>query len=298
MIAELLVMASTVWYIPGWMKTQSARPDVMGGVTNVFPEASVAFKAWDGDRLVWPMAVKSADAEAGRILEEVAALDAGVRTNLTLVGHSLGGRIVARVLTGLAKRSLKVRQGVLMGAAIPYDDPDLGPMGGGSELPVLAICNPDDITLRYVYTTVGMAPKAAFGANGTPRSLVNVEEYVVPTNITREVRLDSAWGRFQTLKDIANHKELFYLAALKHVLDGDWTDGGVMVPQHFVNVKGRVLDAGMWWDVVEEHLGWKLERNKVTGHFRILTPEKRRAAWGREREMRAAFEKTRNRVGP
>ena len=42
-----------------------------------------------------------------------------------------------------------------MGAAIPLKDPEVAGVGKGSRLPVLAICNPQDVTLRYVYAAFG-----------------------------------------------------------------------------------------------------------------------------------------------
>ena len=65
----------------------------------------------------------------------------------------------------------------------------------------------------------------------------------------------------------------------------------MLVPQGRINVEMKVLDAGIWWDVLETTNGWKLERNKLTGHCRILDPEKKRKAWGTEADMRKAFVK-------
>ncbi|MBQ8113729.1 MAG: hypothetical protein IJ146_11065 [Kiritimatiellae bacterium] len=55
----------------------------------------------------------------------------------------------------------------------------------------------------------------------------------------------------------------------------------------------KVMDAGVWWDVLDDCRGWKLERNIVTGHCRILSPERKRVAWGSEVRMRESFEKIR-----
>ena len=68
------------------------------------------------------------------------------------------------------------------------------------------------------------------------------------------------------------------------------------MPQGRINVEMKVLDAGIWWDMLETTNGWKLERNKLTGHCRILDPEKKRKAWGSETTMREAFSKLRNQV--
>ncbi len=295
MIAELLM--STVLYVPGWMRTQHPQAGVLESLSNTFASASVEFMRWDGDNVVWPMALDAADRESWRLAFEVATMPPEARAGLTVVGHSLGARMTVRMLARLAEKGLKVRQAFLLAAAIPYDDPDLAKMGLASELPIVAVCNPDDVTLRYVYGLAGGEGRAAFGANGTVSPVPNVKEYVTPTNITRQVAIDRSWAKHQVLKDIANHHVAFYLEYMRRVLGGEGDSGEVMVPQDMPTVEWPVMDSGVWWDVVEEASGWKLERNKVTGHFRIIDPKKKRTAWGREREMRASFDKVKLQLG-
>ena len=291
----MAIMAATVWFIPGWLRTAEPHEGIMECVSNAFPEASVEFKAWDGDNLVWPLSVDSADKESWRFAFEVAMMPPEVRTNLTLVGHSLGGRITARVLARLAENGLKVKQAILMGAAIPANDPDLAKIGLATELPVLAVCNPKDHVLRYVYATVGGEGAVAFGANGTPTPCTNVVECVTPTNITSEVDIGGIWAK-KVIKDIANHHEKFYLEYARRILGGEEPSGKVMVPQGFPGVEGHVMDSEIWWTVLDSSGGWKLEKNKVTGHCRIIDPDKLRKAWGREAEMRSAFEKVKQQL--
>ena len=291
----MAVLAATVWFIPGWLRTAEPHGDVLECVSNAFPEASVEFKSWDGDNIVWPLSVDSADKESWRFAFEVAMMPPEARTNLTLVGHSLGGRITARVLARLAENGLKVKQAILMGAAIPANDPDLVKMGLATELPVLAVCNPKDHVLRYVYATVGGEGAVAFGANGTPTPCANVVECVTPTNITSEVDIGGIWAK-KVIKDIANHHEKFALEDARRILGGEEPSGKVMVPQGFPGVAGHVMDSEIWWTVLDSSGGWKLEKNKVTGHCRIIDPDKLRKAWGRESEMRSAFEKVKQQL--
>lgn len=292
----MAIIAATVWFIPGWLRTAEPREGIMECVSNAFPEASVEFKKWDGDNLVWPLSVDSADKESWRFAFEIATMPLEVRTNLTLVGHSLGGRITARILARLSEHGIKIHQAILMGAAIPANDPDLMKMGLATELPVLAVCNPKDHVLRYVYATVGGEGAVAFGANGTTTPCANVVECVTPMNITREAKIDGVWEKSQALKDIANHHEKFYLEYARRILGGEEPSSKVMVPQGFPGFEGHVMDAEIWWTVLESFGGWKLEKNKVTGHCRIIDPEKLRKAWGREAEMRMAFEKVKKQL--
>lgn len=286
-----------VWFIPGWLRTAEPHEGILECVSNVFPEANAAFKRWDGDNVVWPLAVDSADKEAWRFAFEIAVMPPEDRARLTLVGHSLGGRITAHVLARLAEHGLKIRQAILIGAAIPSDDPDLAKMGLATELPIIAVCNPNDYVLRYVYATLGGEGAVAFGANGTPTPSTNVVEWVTPANITRETNIDGIWGKSQALKDIANHHEKFYLDYVRRILAGEEPSGDVMVPQDFPSVEGHVMDSMVWWDVLDSAGGWKLERNKAIGHCRIVDPNRLRKAWGGESEMRAAFEKVKNQLG-
>ena len=139
----MAIVASVVWFIPGWLRSEKPADGVLECVSNAFQTAQVEFKGWDGDNIVWPLSVDAADKESWRFAFEIAMMPKEKRESLTLVGHSLGGRITARVLARLAENGMKVRQAVLMGAAIPSDDPDLKAMGRASILPVLAArCNP------------------------------------------------------------------------------------------------------------------------------------------------------------
>ena len=297
MAMTMAVLAATVWFIPGWMRSEYPASGVLECAADAFPAARVEFRAWDGDSPVWTRATESADREAVRFASDIAAMKPEERASLTLMGHSLGGRIVARVLARLSEKGLKVRQAIILGAAIPSDDPDLVKMGGGSELPVIAVCNPDDVVLRYVYTMVGSMvggeKSTAFGANGTLRPCENVLEYVTPTNITRQIDIEEKWAKNSTLKDICNHHEKFYIGYAKRILEGEKPSGRVLVPQGLPNVEARVMDLELWWNVLDSCQGWKLERNKVTGHCRIVDPQSKRTAWGGEEAMRVAFEKIR-----
>ena len=119
---------------------------------------------------------------------------------------------------------------------------------------------------------------------------------MTPKDITEQVEIDALWGKAQLLKDVANHCELFYIEYLRRILGGEAVSGEVMVPQALPTVEGKVMDAGFWWDTLAETNGWKLQRNKVTGHGRIINPEKVRKAWGTVEEMALSFEKVRNQL--
>ena len=281
--------AAEVWYIPGWNRTQEVDGLAYDRCPNVFATAPCRFHIWDGNRM-WGTSAKNADAEAVRLADRIAAMDTASRTNLTLVGHSLGGRIIARTLANLSARDLKIKQGILLAPAIPMKALDVARMGGGSVQPVLLLCNPQDVVLKYVFTIAGGEENPSLGADGTPWVIPNVIQYSVPSDITEQTPIDAFWGQSETVKRICNHLAAFYFTELGKILAGTPSPRvQVRVPQDKVNVETKVMDAGLWWTVVDEYRGWKFERNIVTGHCRILDPDKRRVAWGNETELRRSF---------
>ena len=192
------------WYIPGWLR--SAEPE--SGAWKSFKDAvgaeQVRFWTWDGDR-TWSKSAANADAAAQVLADELAALPPERRANLTLVGHSLGGRMLARALARLGACGLKVRQGVLLAPAVRNDEPELRGLGAGSELPVIIVTNPQDVVLKYVYAIAGGEGGNALGADGPARPLANVRTYSVPADITKTTVIDDSWGRTEVIKRIANH---------------------------------------------------------------------------------------------
>ena len=194
-----------VWYLPGWMRCHAADDEALRAASAIFGEGNVALRDWDGNKIHWKTAVANADAEISRVVAAIASLTDDQRKQLVLVGHSLGGRIVARTLAQLADRGLKIRQGILLGAAIRDDDPDLLRMGSGSSESVWVICNPDDNLLKYVYATVGGEGGAALGTNGSAQPLSNCRELPVPPDIVRQTDISAAWGVNDAIKEIANH---------------------------------------------------------------------------------------------
>ena len=282
--------AAEVWYIPGWMRTADTNGLAYASCTNVYRAATCRFRGWDGD-CNWWTAAANADAEAARLAEEIAATNAAFRAELTLVGHSLGGRIIAHTLAHLARRGMTVRQGVMLAPAIPMREPDVQTMGGGSELPALVVMNPQDTVLKYIFTISGQE-SPSLGTDGTLKPVTNVVEYSVPATVTQDTSVDALWGKSESLKRLCNHLAPFYFTELEKILDGaPSTNVQVKVVQDKINVEWKTVDAGVWWNVMDACQGWKLEKNIVTYHYRILNPEKKRVAWGDEKAMRLSFKK-------
>ena len=284
-------MMLKVAYIPGWMRCHAGRDEALRTVEDVFPDADVQLWDWDGN-VRWSLALENADRVSEQFADEILAMSESDRAALVLVGHSLGGRIVARVLARVARIGKKIRQGVLLGAAIRDDDSDLLDMGGGSKRPVWVVCNPDDTMLKYIYATVGQEGGPALGTNGAAGALPNCKEIAVPEDIARRTSIEADWGAIEMVKEIANHYAAFYLAYLGSLVKGNKHVNSLMlVLQDMPNLDLRVTNAGIWWEELDTWDGWSLQRHILTGHCRILDKGNIRRAWGAEKRMRLAFEK-------
>ena len=202
------------YYVPGWLRTgRRSDAPTWTSFTNTFSDARCeSFSYWNGNEK-WRKSLKNADSQWAMLSRELELMPESVRTNVTLVGHSLGARIVVRTLANLAGKGMKVRQGILLGAAIRNDDPDLQRIGGASVRPVLNLRNPNDVTLKYIYRVAGGEKGPALGVAGC--TATNVVDRVVPGDITSETEIAAAWGKVDLLKRIASHHALFYLSALR-----------------------------------------------------------------------------------
>jgi len=290
MMLALSVLGGEVWYIPGWNRTTETNGLAYASCVKVFNDSHCTFKGWDGDRGWWTAAT-NADVAATAFANEIAALPVEQRRDLTIVGHSLGGRIVARTLARLTDKNIKIKQGIMLAPAIQVKDPDVYKMGKASEQPVLLVVNPQDVVLKFIFTISGVKDPS-LGADGSAVPLENVSEYSVPENITEETKVDALWGKSEALKRVCNHLAYFYFTELRRILDGKPSKNTqTRVVQGNINFEWKVMDKEIWWVVLDSWSGWKLERNRVTGHCRILNPHKRRMAWGSESEMRTAFAK-------
>ena len=90
-----------VVYVPGWHRCHRGADEAFRAVQTAFPGAAVTTYDWDGN-CRWKKARTNADAEAAKLADELMSMPEDTLSQLTLVGHSLGARIVVRALAKLA----------------------------------------------------------------------------------------------------------------------------------------------------------------------------------------------------
>ena len=56
------------------------------------------------------------------------------------------------------------------------------------------------------------------------------------------------------------------------------------------NVESPTMGGKVFWNTITSHENWRLQKNKLTGHCRLLDPNDVRKAWGSLAAMSDAFE--------
>ena len=51
----------------------------------------------------------------------------------------------------------------------------------------------------------------------------------------------------------------------------------------FPNLPTKTLGGNFFWDTLDRRNGWKLQKSRITEHYRILDPEDVRQAWSNDK---------------
>lgn len=103
----------------------------------------------------WDISRKNADSEVQKLTERLLKNSDTQLQKTILIGHSLGGRIVAKTLGKLAKKNKKIKGAVLLGAAIKNDNEILKIAADATCEGVKNFFNPNDNVLKYPYGSTG-----------------------------------------------------------------------------------------------------------------------------------------------
>ncbi len=209
-----------VLYVPGWHRCGRGKDEAFRSVQAAFPDALVEVRDWAGNAS-WRTARENADREAELLAAELAALPEEERDSLVVVGHSLGGRIVVRALSRLNDRGCKVKQAVVLAAALPCDDGGIVGFAAASCVPAVIVRNPRDPILKYAYRPFGGERVHALGAAGPAAPIANCQVVTVDPATVGETPLDALWAKIGWFRTVAVHYAPFYLERLrKHLARG------------------------------------------------------------------------------
>ena len=203
-----------VIYVPGWHRCHRGADEAFCAVQTTFPGTIVSTYDWDGN-CRWKNARTNADAAAAKLAGELMSMPEGKLSQLTLVGHSLGARIIVRALAKLAVEGKKIKTAVILAAAMPSNDPDALIFTAATIEQATIVCNPKDTMLKYGYHPFGGEKARALGLNGPAMKPANCRVITVLPETTRQTPLTALWAKIDWFRMIAAHYAPFYLEQLK-----------------------------------------------------------------------------------
>ena len=108
---------------------------------------------WCASDSTWDEAVAKVDIASRAIVAVVQAMSPELRKNLVLVGHSLGGRVVAHSLSKLGKQGLPVKTAALLAPAMSAGDKEAEKMDVGCSSLIIVV-GENDFVLEWLYPLV------------------------------------------------------------------------------------------------------------------------------------------------
>ena len=204
-----------IWYVPGWKRCEAKlAPEHEDFFKKAFPGSAAHIVNWNGNG-DWSESVNNADAYVATLVTAIDAMKPEDRQRLTLIGHSLGGRIVAKTVAELQRKNIKIQNAVMLAAAIPFDDADAELALQSKSMPVISIYNPNDKMLKYAYRIAGGENSTALGAHSTGKP----NEFRVSWNTIEDTHIPTTDINWDFVKSVFNHTAIFYLQQLKKITE-------------------------------------------------------------------------------
>ena len=163
-----------VIFVPGWKSKNNVQLPVQREIKKIFKTRKISVRHWESN-CSWSIAKANSEKEAQTLSEKIIKMPAERQQKLILAGHSLGGRIVARTAQKLNEAKIKVKQVILLGAAINCDDRDLKACSEVSTEPFINVFNRDDNVLKLAYGNLERALAAGYCGIKDPQP--NTKQY-------------------------------------------------------------------------------------------------------------------------
>lgn len=281
----------TVIYIPGLFSFDDPQEDAREKLESIYPDAQKieSYLWFDSKKLnqqgklfnnkIWEESVQLAEDTADEIFRDICKMSPEEQKNQILVGHSLGGRIVVRVLDKLRQKNLKIRQAILLGAAMDNNDPCIPSAVNASIDTVYSFVNPTDEWLTSSWAGVDRAML------GTGCAF-----YLDPKRFC-EIQIDST-----TSHDSEDYLSKFDQCKYANKLKQNC----IIVPQEKRNTP-EWLDNKASWTVVDScqdktlRQDWTLQKDKK-GTFYVVDDLTLIRARGTEAVMKESFSKVKKQL--
>ncbi len=266
-----LFARETVIFIPGWFTEWINYSRHRKLLDELFPGAELQICRWDSNRL-WKNAKISAADAVGTLTEMV--ISHNKTENITLIGHSLGGRIILDSAAILSGKNIKVKQIVLLGSAAGIDSRKLTLLQKLSLEPVINICCPKDNILKLYCQEENELP---LGFAGLPQPIENFRQYRmnIPEKSLKIGKLTILSAEtLEPARHTAAHLAIYYLKTLHQAFSGE-------IPEYYLDYAALKKIAGRNscriknisnFRSIENFEDWKLAGHTGKHLYRIISP--------------------------
>lgn len=288
LFAVLTLPGGEIYFVPGWYSGWKSYSKHQKMLQEIFPEDTIFIRKWDSNRL-WENAKNGA---AGYALELAGELEKRNTAEVTVIGHSLGGRIALDCAAYFAGKNKPLRQIILLGTAGELSAEDIRNCQKISVLPVINIYCPDDNMLKLFLKKEGRYP---VGLVGLPRPEKHFEQYrmLINDQHIRVFQIPVIHRRTaEPFRETAAHLSPHYLRRLGEVIGS--RDGQMYVD--LPALETEIAAGGVEKDYypgffrIDEFDGWKLYHRHYPERFRIDSPTGRKFYFTSETAAKKHFD--------
>ena len=169
-----------------------------------FSADQVVCKQWCSSHATWEESVAKVSDASQTVVTEIQSLKQDERKDVVLVGHSLGGRVVAYSLERLGELGVAIQTAVLLAPAMSFGDHHASKLCRGCSSIILVV-GENDLVLKWIYP---------FVANGTS-AVETIDDVNEETKYSRYVIPDQYIWRQNQL--VPSHNASVYIEYLSEV---------------------------------------------------------------------------------
>lgn len=151
-------IAVILWYFPGFGATELPAVD-KERLKASFSADQVVCKHWCSSYATWEESVAKVNNVSQNVVTEIQSLKLEERKDIVLVGHSLGGRVVAYSLAKLGELGISIQTAVLLAPAISSGDQYASKLCRGCSSIILVV-GENDLVLKWIYPFVANGASA------------------------------------------------------------------------------------------------------------------------------------------
>lgn len=171
------LIATILWYFPGFGTGELPTTD-KERLKASFSADQVACKQWCSPSATWEESVANVSNASQSVVTEIQSLKPDERKDIVLVGHSLGGRVVAYSLAKLGELGISIQTAVLLAPAISSGDQYASKLCRGCSSIILVV-GENDLVLKWIYPFVANGTSAIEAIDGLDDETKYLR-YVVP----------------------------------------------------------------------------------------------------------------------